>query len=51
MTRSALWLYDELNNANENIRWQLELVEGTHHGGLVPTSFIHNLQFIFEKKE
>ncbi|MEM6697770.1 MAG: alpha/beta hydrolase-fold protein [Bacteroidota bacterium] len=49
--RGALWLYDGLNAANENIRWQFELVEGTNHGSVVPISFMNGLKFIFEEQE
>ncbi|MEM9847223.1 MAG: alpha/beta hydrolase-fold protein [Bacteroidota bacterium] len=49
--RGALWLYDGLSAANENIRWQFELVEGTNHGSVVPISFVNGLKFIFEAQE
>lgn len=49
--RGALWLYDGLSEANENIRWQFELVEGTNHGSVVPLSFMHGLKFIFEEEK
>ncbi|MEM9886060.1 MAG: alpha/beta hydrolase-fold protein [Bacteroidota bacterium] len=47
----ALWLYDGLSRADENIRWQFELVEGTNHGSVVPISFINGLKFIFTDRE
>lgn len=50
--RGALWLYEGLGRAShEEIRWHFELVEGTNHGSVVPISFMHGLQFIFEEWE
>ena len=49
--RGALWLYDGLTRANQNVRWQFELVEGTNHGSVVPFSFMNGLQFIFEERD